>query len=257
MGVLAPFLCSLVLWFQERPQTSPDGYFYTKEPNVRPYCMRRFYPWLLRKAPFSVWRVFAGVFLALAGAFVGLKYGVWHSILFMGLPLVRTCFKYPVLTDAPALFFLTLGLYLNNPWIMAIGGLFNEKVPLFGSLALWTPLPLIGLIAPIALHFWGVKPGQKHPVWLKEPFKEAWKLRKRFLDPNLMVLPWGFLVFGMGGLGIKGSLALLAGYAQLLVAQDGARLYQWAFFALLPHVQGEYLPVFALLQWCNPWKDTL
>jgi hypothetical protein len=74
--------------------------------------------------------------------------------------------------------------------------------------------------------------------WLQHPVREARKVHD-FLDWRTMILPWGAVAV-LAPLGFSRSpsivpavAALLAGYAQLLVAVDNARLFQWAAPAVI------------------------
>lgn len=239
------------------PRLSPDGRFYLEDPLCRPYALRSFYTLLARRIPFWAWDALGCTCLALTAAFVGLMCGsFWHSLLYLSLPIARQCVRFPVLTDQPALLCLALALYLHQPWIVLLGGVVNEKCAVFGSVFLASLWPLIALL----LVAWGYGRGHKAkdgPEWLKQPVKAAWKARKRLLEPNVTVLPWGTALLGVGSLGPMEGLALLLGYLQLLTAQDGARLYQWACFGLIGHVQGPWLPLAAVMNWCNPYRDSV
>lgn len=240
---------------QERPSLSPDGRYYREDPWKRPYAARRLCSWLMRKAPEKTWRAFTLASLATASFASGMAAGSpWACALVACLPLSRVCARFPVLTDAPALACLGLAVWLKEPWVAALGGLFNEKCPVFGALALWSAVPLAGLAVPLALWARGKAPGPGDPAWLRHPVREAARLSRRFFDPRATIAPWGGLLAGVGGLSWQGALALALGYSQLLAAQDCARLYSWAFFPLLLGVPANLLPAAAAASLAFPYK---
>lgn len=237
------------------PSLSPDGAFYQNRPNVRPYCTRRFLPWALGN--FHHWEAVSYSSTILTATLVGVWCGsAWASALVLGLPVLRQAFRFPVLTDPLGLLFLTASLMTGRWEFAAVGGLFNEKTPVFGAI-LVSPWALLGLIPPIALYVAGEKPRQSDPDWLRHPLREGLKKIGRLVEPKVSVLPWGGALLGFPLLGPREWLAVLLGYAQLLVAQDSARVYMWCFLPVVHAVPQSWLPVAALLSWVNPDRDRI
>lgn len=256
---LACFAVSLVLgglllkYFV--PTLSADGKYYLTRPGLRPYCMRRLMRDVLGTDE-RRWRWLNWACTVLAATSVGAYCGSpWASAVVLGLPVLRVGAALPVLTDPPALLCLAVSLATGRWEFAALGGLFNEKAPLFGALMLWQPLALVGLVLPSALFAVGTKPLPSDPEWLRTPFKSAFARIARLGDPNQSVWPWGGALLGFPHLDVKGWLAVLAGYAQLLMAQDGPRLYQWAAFAVVKQIPPQFLPLAALGCWVNPRRD--
>lgn len=77
-----------------------------------------------------------------------------------------------------------------------------------------------------------------------------------------MLGPWGVCVIGLAALGgaehwwIAAMLALA--YAQLLIAPDTVRLYQYAFpalvYATMLVLAMEWAMLAVVLHWFNPWQ---
>ena len=82
--------------------------------------------------------------------------------------------------------------------------------------------------------------------------------RGQWLNPLVMVAPWGPLLLGLGALTPQLAVALALGYGQLVVATDSVRLYQWAApvlaLACVAVVPPVWLPLFAVALVFNPWK---
>lgn len=256
--MLVCFLASVVLCTVlakgTKPSLSPDGRFYLERPNVRPYCMRR--PLALVKS-FEAWRAVSWSSTVVCATATGVYCGsAWASALVLGLPVLRQSFRFPVLTDQAALAALAVSAATGRWEFAAIGGLFNEKCPVFGAV-LVSPLALVGLIPAFALHLAGEKPLPGDPEWLKHPLKEGWRMIGRLAEPRISVLPWGGALLGFQHLDFRGWASVLLGYGQLVAAQDSARLYMYSFLPVVRAVQPPLLPLAALLCWVNPDKDRI
>lgn len=251
--IVSLVLCA-VLAKGYQPRTSPDGAFYLTRPNVRPYCTRRLLPAVLRSP--EAWRAVSFSCTVVTATMTGLYCGsAWASALVLGLPVLRQAFFFPVLTDPAGLMLLSTA-YATGRWeIAAIGGLFNEKCPIFG--AFLSPWALVGLIPAVVLYLAGEKPRQNDPEWLKHPLKEGWKKIGRLAEPKISVLPWGGALLGAPNLDLKGWACIGVGYGQLMAAQDSARLYMYAFLPLVRAVEAPLLPLAALLCWVNPDRDRI
>ena len=140
----------------------------------------------------------------------------------------------------------------------------RETAPVWAAIFAFSPIPLVGLVV-VGLR-WLQRQGSdvldEQNAWiLKHPLKAALIFHHElWLDPRTMVAPWGGLLAGLAFLDLRLGVALVAGYAQLLVATDSVRLYQWAAPALaLACAHGLpawALPFIALSIVFNPWKGS-
>jgi len=216
--------------------------------------MRRLWPWIIKGLDLKRKSYLSAVLLCSTAFCVGLAFkNPWFSVLFMSLPWVWTCFKFPGLTDQPAMLCFALALCTGRWEYAAIGALFNEKSAIFGSL-FCSPLCLVGLVVPGLLYLKGEKATLTDPDWLQTPVKAALK-PARFADARYWLLPWGTALTGLYGL--QNPIALAVGYLQLLAAQDGPRLYMWAFPCLFAGIPLSWLPIVAVLNWANPYRNTV
>jgi len=112
----------------------------------------------------------------------------------------------------------------------------KESAPVFAAVFAWHPALLVGLLA---VKWWGAS--EPDQAWLRRPFHSA-RTSRDLLDWRRAALPWGLVAaFPLWG-SARVFLALLLGYSQLLLAQDDARLYQWAapaVLALIPSLPHE------------------
>ncbi len=227
----------------------------------RPYGARIGHQ-LLRRVP-SAWQSMSLAGLAVFGYGVSHRYGLVAGLLVLGLPMIRTSVWFPWLTDQTALGLL--GLLLIWPeawWLGLIGGLFSERMPVFGALATLNPLVLLGLVPWGLSYLLAPRPTERDHPGVRWPFRAARANRARLGDPGLVIMPWGVLLLGVAGLDAWGWLTLAVAYAQLLVAQDVARLYQWGCLALVAGLAAVDLPpwcwpVLVVLHWASPWRGTL
>jgi hypothetical protein len=147
--------------------------------------------------------------------------------------------RLPVLVDAPS-FALAIGAAVawqrgEHPMALSLAiasGLCKESGPVFAALFAQNPFLLIGTV-PHAVRPWFRGATKGDEPWLAHPFREARKARD-VLSFGTMVLPWGSVAL-LACLGahwdratLLAMIALAIGYGQLLIAQDAARLYQWA-----------------------------
>jgi hypothetical protein len=186
------------------------------------------------------------------------------------LPGLAFSWRYPVLVDATGMA-LALAAAVLFPicWPAAIAlallaGCVRETAPGWAALYAWHPALLVGLVpAAVRALF---RPGPDvldaenawilaHPVLASKKYH-----RGQWLDWSLMLAPWAGMLAGLAALDLRLGAALAAGYAQLLVATDSVRLYQWAAPALAlacVHVlPGWALPFVALSVLYNPWKGS-
>lgn len=247
---------NLFLWWENPPRLSPDGKYYLETPRLYPYVFRYPFVWVASR---SRWVIISRLATALTSLLILWFTGLIPAVLWLGLSSTRVNTVFPFLTDQTGILFLTAAYLLPPPFNIlfgVLGGLVNEKVPVFASLLLWNPLPLIGLAAPL---FCWLKLGtlalDSHPKWLKEPFGEARKIHPSI---ETLILPWGFAVIGL--LTTPISWVILA-YSQLLVAQDRARLYQWIGPMVCVHaallIPDSWALPLCILHLLNPWRKVV
>jgi hypothetical protein len=162
----------------------------------------------------------------------------------------------PVLTDPMGLLCLSASFYTGDWRYAALGGIFNEKAPVFGAL-LTSPMALVGLLPPFALYMSGKRPHKGDPEWLRKPLKCGLERIGRLLQPEVGILPWGGALLGFPFLSPSGWWGVLLGYGQLVMAQDGPRLFQWAALPVIAAVPAHHAPLAAALCWINPYRDTV
>jgi hypothetical protein len=155
------------------------------------------------------------------------------------LPIQRVNLKFPVLVDAPA-----MALALGSALAMRAGhsglavalavlaGGCKETAPIFAALYAWHWLPLVGLVALIGQRTPAPADGDPYAGrGVVAAFKRILKERRHDgLNALWMLLPWGAIapLYVLAGPTWKSAAVLAVGYAQLLVATDNARLFQWA-----------------------------
>lgn len=181
------------------------------------------------------------------------------------LPSSRFNLTNPVLVDAPSMALAVWaavcvreGLWPLGIALILASGMVKETGPVFGALYAWHPVLLIGLAAP-AVRALLARPGSdvldEENAWiLAHPFKAGQKYHN-WLDPNLIV-PWGAAIVGLAALDLQLGALLAVAYAQLLVATDTVRLYQWAApvmcVAAAGAVPAAWLPLLVVLTVWNP-----
>lgn len=255
---------------------TPDGRFYLErgrgEPVPTPYRYRWLLPYILR-ANVRTWNVVTGVALVLTCpliALFGATAPITAVLLWVGLPWFRLGVRYPVLTDAPAMFLVLLGAFLggHDYWILAIllvgiAAMMRESAPIFACALTLSPWFLISMIPVIFAYFLTEKgeiPGDCQ--WLRTPVKSAWEFHgTKLLNPRFMLLPWGAVLVALLSPHLVYALPVLAlAYGQMLVANDFARLYQWAapmMVVLAAPLIGPMwwaIPLLAL-HLMNPWAE--
>lgn len=251
---------------------SPDGRFYLAagrgELVPKPYSLRWLMPWLL-KGKTGRWvaaSVLGFVMLPLAGALYFAQvaeHWAWATALLLCLPIFRTAWYFPVLTDVPAFVFSLLsaacalhGWIVPSVLLACLAGACRESAPVFAALWAWSPWPLLGVVAA---GWWrkSCAPDDRsvqrfmQPL-LKHPFKTAWAKRLEIgFEPLAYVFPWGGVVAGLALGGWQVWVTTAVAYGQMIAAQDTVRLYQWAApvlcAAAVTVVPVDWFPVLFLL----------
>lgn len=256
----------------EQLLVTPDGARYlamAQRRVARPFHLRWLLPALCGR-DLTNWRnVTRGALLAVAGLTALYSGSPW--MLAVGLlPGLAFAWRRPVLVD-PLGMALALGSALLLPvcWpaavaVACLAGMVRETAPIWAAVYAFNPIPLLGLVpvAARALMRQGDDVLDAENAWiLAHPIKAAQKYHAGlWLDWRTMVAPWGGLLVALAGLDLRLGLALALGYAQLLVATDSVRLYQWAApamaLAAVNVTPGWALPLVALAIVFNPWKGS-
>ena len=249
---------------------TPDGarYLAMAERRVaRPFHLRWLAPFICRQDE-RRWKALSWASVAAIGVLTAIyTHSAW-MVCVAFLPGIKFSIRCPVLVDAFGMA-LALGSALLLPicWPAAImlallAGCTRETAPIWAAVYAWNPILLVGLV-PVGIR-WLVRQGpdvlDAENAWIiAHPFRASLKYHAgRWTDPELMVLPWGGLLAGVTAFTTQTLLAVGLGYAQLAVATDSVRLYQWAApvlaLAVVHAVPAWALPIVALTVIFNPWK---
>jgi hypothetical protein len=287
LGALGLYLLGRV----RHPQIdlSPDGRRYLAmgagRPAALPFALRWLLPAICRGSVVR-WRWCTAIHLVLLPPLVSIWLSHWFQealplavggLLVCGLAGVwRIHLRWPVLVDAAAMTWavgsaiaLQHRYYLLGVALALVAGSIKESGPIFAACYAWHPLALAGLVAP-ALRRLTAPVG---PDIFDE--REAWILAHpvraglaahvgRWLDPFVMLTPWGIGLLGLGGFMVERSIVPMVlttvalAYAQLLVATDSVRLYQWAappvILATMTVLPPGLAPASLLVHLLNPWS---
>ena len=267
----------LVLRLDERPQLAPDSRYYVDLQQRKcvpsPFCFRLFWPavlWWLRPAG---WQVVVAVSLAVQGAAMSTLAGTpIAAVLLFGLPAgARFSVRCPMLVDAPTLAaVLAAAAWLPHDWWWLAAGGFVVGL-MRADAAVWLAI-LVGSRLPVLLVGWAMwlsalssartaSADHGDNLWITNPLGTALRARRgQWLNPGLMVLPWGVvlpLALLSPSWGLVGVLAL--GYLPLVGVSDTARAYHWAapaviLIALQAPVPEWAWPWLLVAHWCNPYR---
>jgi hypothetical protein len=232
----------------------PDSYQYVamargqKVPG--PFYTRWLLPALIRERG-RVWEAQTLIACVVLHAAVAHAFGVKGALLLAPMHLISWNIKAPVQVDFVALALLGVSLTTQNPWALAVLGLFGGAVkqpaPIFMALAAWSPIPLVtGLIGMLPGFLWArkVDPEVDKNPWLQSPFQTTLASKRLvWANPRIMLLPWG-LVLPLALTSWDGRLlaALALAYAPLIAASDNARLYLWALPIALGYAVAAPIP---------------
>jgi hypothetical protein len=252
---------------------TPDGVRYitsVTERVARPFHYRWLIPklcrdralWWHRCTYWSLWACLPALWW-----YIGGWHGVAAAAAFTGLAgLWQFNRAHPVLVDAPAMLLAVLaadacrhGLWPLGLALAVVAGCIRETSPAFAAIFAWSPIPLVGLIAPAIRHL--QKPGADpcHLEWtLDHPFAASRKFHAG-MPFAAWVLPWGAALLGLAHPSWQLAAVLALAYGQCAVATDTVRLYQWAAPVLLAAaVTGlplQVLPLFVVAHLANPFRS--
>lgn len=252
--------CALYLLCRARHpgiELSPDGRRYLAMGGGRPMALPFALRWLLPavcKSSVARWRRCTTIHLVLLPALLSVWLAHWISdallaavggLVVCGLPGVwRIHVRWPVLVDVTSMAWavgsaiaLQHHRYVLCVVLALVAGCVKETGPIFAACYAWHPLALVGLAAPVLRRLStsvGSDIFDEQESWiLAHPVRAGLTSHAgRWLDPSLMLTPWGIGLLGF--LGIQRSIVpmlmitVVLAYGQLLVATDSVRLYQWA-----------------------------
>lgn len=258
---------------------TPDGVRYLAlaggERVPRPFHFRWLVPVVCRDAAWR-WQAVTVVSVVLTAVAAGLLAPSWEAglaagLMLVALPGIRYSLSAPVLVDAPALCLAAWAGVAGDWWLAVVlacvAGACKETGPVFAAAFAWSPWPLVGLVVVAARAL--MRPGPDDPIrrvrtvtpqselaWIaRHPFRAGWKYHD-WRSP-LMVLPWGGALAALGHLDWQVVVVLVLAYAQLLVATDTVRLYQWAApvvcVAAATAVPVAWLPLLVVATVWNPF----
>jgi len=251
---------------------TPDGVRYFEATNrrvARPFHYRFALPLVLRRNE-RAWLWCSRSAIVTIGVLTALYAGSPWMMCVAFLPGIAFSWRCPVLVDATGMACALLAAVLWPVWwpaaiaVVLLSGCVRETAPVWAAIYAWNPVMLVGLVPTIIRAFQraGSDVLDAENAWiLRHPILASRKYhRGLWLDPMVMVAPWGALLVGLRSLDVQLGMALLAGYGQLAVATDSVRLYQWAApvlaAATVRSVPGWALPFVALGVVFNPWKGS-
>jgi hypothetical protein len=232
---------------------SPDGHYYrAMQAGHRvppPYSRRWLLPLLFKK--WDAWRYVSGLAFVAAGPLVYAMMGSLAAVWLMAwLPGLLINVRLPVLVDQLAftLMLLAGALFVHDHVVLAaiaifVSGQVKESAPIFGAALCWHPITLGACIASfvVAVFVGAARGAEKDQDFMLSPFRVA-MTKHDPLDFMSMVLPWGSIAvllactssqIGPTQAWVAAGLSVLAGYGQLIIANDENRLFHWAAPALL------------------------
>lgn len=249
---------------------TPDGVRYLSlvgRRGARPFHLRFGLPLVLRRNV-TAWMWCSRLAIVAFGVLVAVYAGSPWMACAAFLPGVVFSWRHPVLVDAMGMMLALLAAVLWPVlWpaaivVVLLAGCVRETAPVWAAIYAWNPVMLIGLLPVIVRAFQraGTDVLDDENAWiLRHPIRASRKYhRGLWLDPMVMVAPWGALLVGLRSFDVQLGVALAVGYGQLALATDSVRLYQWAAPVLAAatarSVPGWALPFVALGVVFNPWK---
>ena len=140
----------------------------------------------------------------------------------------------PVLTDAIGYFWTAVAatFALTGQWEIAlvmafVGGFLHETVPVYIAILAWSPLYLLGVLGYLVSREVARRLGWALPRAERHRLGQTWKANaQHWLNPRLMLIPWGGCLAGLLANDPRVWAALACGYGSMLLATATMRLYQ-------------------------------
>lgn len=248
----------------------PDAYRYIAlgvgKPVPRPFHLRWLLPTLCDNVGRRWWAVWLASWPVLLGGMFGWRLAAgdrWQvaaaaAALLAGLPgVLGPAIVIPVGVDLPAtamsllgVMFLEIGGWTPNVLgitALCVGAMVRETVPVWSSLWLWSPLPLVAMVPVVVrmlLAQTGPDPlGGQFDEIAAHPLKAGLQAHAgRWRDGWLMVAPWGVCLAALYTPDWRLGVILAAAYLQLLIATDTVRLVHHAAGPVLAAAAAHHIP---------------
>lgn len=267
---------------------TPDGHRYLAaargERVARPFHYRWLVPKLCGATDGRRWhyltRACLWALLPLTWWYIGGWRGVAAAVALTGLAGVwKFNRQYPILVDAPGMCcaLASADLIRHGLWPLGIacaliGGCVRETSPVWAALYAWNPVALVGLVPVLGRHLQREGPDVldagnawvlKHPILASRQFHlgemHCADLPVQRLPLVAYVLPWGVALLALAHPSWQLAAALVVAYAQVAVATDTVRLYQWAWPVMLASavaiVPQHALVLFVVAALVNPFAS--
>ena len=268
---IALFIRYIDLFGPEFPiYLSPDGQRYMGMANnidqPRPFCHRFLLPEIFRTP--RKWQIFTySSLIALGPALAYFIDGTIEQKLFgvalmVGLTGVfRINVLYPVLVDAPAMLLVVLmaALIKHHNWVLAYSLLIfaagiKESTPIFIFLLAQNWWWALGILVSVALNY-----QYRNKPKVESGIKVGLAAHKGYwFSASEMLLPWGMCLLVVFNMNWWVFAIIGVSYGQLLIANDRARLYQWAFPAVInavvPIIPVEWMIPVLLIHYFHPFQ---
>lgn len=242
-------------------------------PVPRPFHLRWLLPYCCGSSLRAWWWVWASSW-PIAGAAMfawiapqhGWQIALAAVALLLALPgILGPSVVIPVGVDLPATAVTLVGVALiavDDPWRITAGVLvlvgaatIRETAPVWAALWLWSPWPLLALIAPAVAHLVrkpGPDPLGDRFQWIADhPVRAALEHhRGRWRDAWLLAAPWGACLAALIGADWQLVVVLVVAHLQLLVATDTVRLVHHAAGPAMAAAAAQVIPVQWLLLVC-------
>lgn len=243
------------------PDAARYWYAAAGHPVSRPFHLRWFLPkWCGHNMRRWWWEWASGWVRMAAGMLMwqwsnGWPTAVAATIILLALPgILGPIVTIPISVDIPATGYALLGVGLiTQGWVWAgvlallLATWTRETSPVWTSVWLWNPWPLLLLVFPAITHLVrkpGPDPlGEKFQQIADHPIRSSLTFhRGRWRDAWLMVAPWGVCLAALYQPTMQLVVLLVLAYGQLLVTTDTVRLYQHAAGPLMAATAASVIP---------------
>ncbi|SEG86531.1 hypothetical protein SAMN04489712_119104 [Thermomonospora echinospora] len=266
---------------------SPDGRRYLTAGSGRPVSLPFMLRWLLPRLcgdSLRRWRWCTTAHLVALPPLVTVWMAPWVAddrlrviggLLLCGMPGIwRIQLRWPVLVDGTAMAWalgsaicFQHGLWVPGIAAVLVSGCVKETAPVFAACFAWHWVALVGLAAPLVRRLTGTI-GEDlfgQPDLLKDPWRAGSLYHAgKWFDPLAMLTPWGAGLLAALSVDTRIAPMLIVtvalAYAQLLIATDTARLYQWAappvVLGAVQVMPSRWAIAILIVHLCNPWAGS-